>query len=130
MQLKGRIFSRLFRPSNQRRCSSRIWTYQGLARPQSRPWFCPACYWCGNTHPATLSGCFEYGFLDVCQNVFFNIHSLLFLSAKTYLMAASDKGSFKYHNIKDGRTCNRTLFYIESTDGHSRSKRNLTVGIS
>lgn len=45
-------------------------------------------------------------------------------------MAASDKGSFRYHNIKNGRSCNRTFFSVGSTDGHSRSKRNLTVGIA
>lgn len=44
-------------------------------------------------------------------------------------MAASDNGSFKYHNIKDGMTCNRTFFSVGLTDGHCRSKRNLTVRI-
>lgn len=139
MQPKSRGFPRSFRPSNQRRCFSSFWTSPGLARLHSRPGSCPACYRCGNSFtrghlylcPATRSECFVCGLLGhyakMCFYATIPCHSH---PRKTYPVATNDKGSFKNGSAKDGRTCNRTVSSVGSTDAQAGSKLDPTVGIS
>lgn len=50
-------------------------------------------------------------------------HSFLAILIRENLSyCCNDKGLFKYDYIKDGRTCNRTVFSEGSSDGHSGSK--------
>lgn len=139
MQPKSRGFPRSFRPSNQRRCFLSFWTPPGLARLHSRPGSCPACYRCGNTFtrghlyscPATRSECFVCGLLGhyakMCFYATIPCHSH---PRKTYPVATNDKRSFKNGSAKDGRTCNRTVSSVGSTDTQAGSKLDPTVGIS